>query len=178
VEIRLGAGAFVCGEETALIAAIEGKRGMPKPRPPYPAVSGLFGKPTLINNVETFANLAPIIRNGGKWFAAMGTERSKGTKVFALSGKIANTGLVEVPMGITLREDHRGIGGGVPDGTPSRPCRPAVPRAAASPPLMLDIGVSYDALVKVGAMMGSGGMIVMDDTSCMVNVAASSSSSA
>lgn len=171
VEIRLGAGAFVCGEETALIGSIEGKRGMPKPRPPYPAVSGLWGKPTLINNVETFANIAPIIRKGGKWFAGMGSERSKGTKVFALTGKIANTGLVEVPMGIKLREIIYGIGGGVPDGRTFKAVQTGGPSGGCLPESMLDIGVSYDGLIKVGAMMGSGGMIVMDDTSCMVNVA-------
>jgi bidirectional [NiFe] hydrogenase diaphorase subunit len=171
VEIRLGAGAFVCGEETALIASIEGKRGMPKSRPPYPAVSGLWGKPTLINNVETFANIAPIIRKGGKWFAGMGSERSKGTKVFALTGKISNTGLVEVPMGITLREIIYSIGGGVPDGRTFKAVQTGGPSGGCLPESMLDISVSYDGLIKVGAMMGSGGMIVMDDTSCMVNVA-------
>jgi len=171
VEIRLGAGAFVCGEETALIASIEGKRGTPKPRPPYPAVSGLWDKPTLINNVETFANIAPIIRKGGKWFAAMGSDRSKGTKVFALTGKITNTGLVEVPMGTTLRQIIEGIGGGVPDGHTFKAVQTGGPSGGCLPAEMLDIGVSYDALLKVGAMMGSGGMIVMDDTSCMVNVA-------
>ena len=171
VEIRLGAGAFVCGEETALIASIEGKRGTPKPRPPYPAVSGLWGKPTLINNVETFANIAPIIRKGGKWFAGIGSERSKGTKVFALTGKITNTGLVEVPMGIKLREIIEDIGGGVPDGHTFKAVQTGGPSGGCLPAELLDIGVSYDALIKVGAMMGSGGMIVMDDTSCMVNVA-------
>jgi bidirectional [NiFe] hydrogenase diaphorase subunit len=171
VEIRLGAGAFVCGEETALIASIEGKRGTPKPRPPYPAVSGLWEKPTLINNVETYANVAPIIRNGGKWFASMGSERSKGTKVFALTGKIKNSGLVEVPMGIKLREIIQVIGGGVPDGHKFKAVQTGGPSGGCIPAEMLDIGVSYDALVKVGSIMGSGGMIVMDDTSCMVNVA-------
>jgi bidirectional [NiFe] hydrogenase diaphorase subunit len=171
VEIRLGAGAFVCGEETALIASIEGKRGTPKPRPPYPAASGLWGKPTLINNVETFANIAPIVRKGGKWFASIGSERSKGTKVFALTGKIANTGLVEVPMGISLRQIIEGIGGGVPDGHTLKAVQTGGPSGGCIPAHMLDIGVSYDALVKIGSIMGSGGMIVMDDTSCMVNVA-------
>jgi bidirectional [NiFe] hydrogenase diaphorase subunit len=171
VEIRLGAGAFVCGEETALIASIEGRRGMPKPRPPYPAVSGLWGKPTLINNVETFANIAPIIRKGGKWFAGMGSDRSKGTKVFALTGKITNTGLVEVPMGISLRQIIEVIGGGVPDGHKFKAVQTGGPSGGCLPESMLDIGVSYDALLKVGSIMGSGGMIVMDDTSCMVNVA-------
>src|SRR5579859_1041447 len=171
VEIRLGAGAFVCGEETALIASIEGKRGTPKPRPPYPAVSGLWGKPTLINNVETFANIAPIIRNGGKWFASMGSARSKGTKVFALTGKITNTGLVEVPMGIKLREIIEVIGGGVPDGHTFKAVQTGGPSGGCIPAAMLDTGVSYDALMAMGSIMGSGGMIVMDDTSCMVNVA-------
>ncbi len=171
VEIRLGAGAFVCGEETALIASIEGKRGTPRPRPPYPAVSGLWGKPTLINNVETFANIAPIIRKGGKWFASIGSERSKGTKVFALTGKITNTGLVEVPMGISLRQIIEGIGGGVPDGHKLKAVQTGGPSGGCIPADMLDIGVSYDALIKIGSIMGSGGMIVMDDTSCMVNVA-------
>lgn len=171
VEIRLGAGAFVCGEETALIASIEGKRGQPKPRPPYPAVSGLWGKPTLINNVETFANIAPIIRKGGKWFASMGSARSKGTKVFALTGKIKNTGLVEVPMGMSLREIIEGIGGGVPDGHKFKAVQTGGPSGGCIPDELLDIGISYDALIGVGSMMGSGGMIVMDDTSCMVNVA-------
>jgi bidirectional [NiFe] hydrogenase diaphorase subunit len=171
VEIRLGAGAFVCGEETALIASIEGRRGTPKPRPPYPAVSGLWGKPTLINNVETYANVAPIVRNGGKWFADMGSERSKGTKVFALTGKIANTGLVEVPMGIKLREIIEEIGGGVPGGHTFKAVQTGGPSGGCIPAEMLDTGVSYDALMAMGSIMGSGGMIVMDDTSCMVNVA-------
>ena len=171
VEIRLGAGAFVCGEETALIASIEGKRGTPKPRPPYPAVNGLWGKPTLINNVETFANIPPIVRNGGKWFASMGSERSKGTKVFALTGKITNTGLVEVPMGIKLREIIEVIGGGVPGGHTFKAVQTGGPSGGCIPAEMLDLGVSYDALLNVGSIMGSGGMIVMDDTSCMVNVA-------
>jgi bidirectional [NiFe] hydrogenase diaphorase subunit len=171
VEIRLGAGAFVCGEETALLASIEGRRGTPKPRPPYPAVSGLWGKPTLINNVETYANIAPIVRNGGKWFADMGSERSKGTKVFALTGKISHTGLVEVPMGIKLREIIEVIGGGVPDGHTFKAVQTGGPSGGCIPAEMLDLGVSYDALMAVGSIMGSGGMIVMDDTSCMVNVA-------
>jgi len=171
IEVRLGAGAFVCGEETALLASIEGRRGTPKPRPPYPAVSGLFGKPTLINNVETFANIAPIVRNGGKWFSGMGSERSKGTKVFALTGKITHTGLVEVPMGISLRKIIEGIGGGVPGGHTFKAVQTGGPSGGCIPAEMLDVGVSYDALVKMGSIMGSGGMIVMDDTSCMVNVA-------
>ena len=171
VEIRLGAGAFVCGEETALIASIEGKRGMPKPRPPYPAVSGLWGRPTLINNVETYANIAPIIRKGAKWFAEMGTEKSKGTKVFALTGKITNTGLVEVPMGISLRQIIEGIGGGVPDGHKFKAVQTGGPSGGCIPDEHLDIPVSYESLIQAGSMMGSGGMIVMDDTSCMVSVA-------
>jgi len=171
IEIRIGAGAFVCGEETALIASIEGKRGTPRPRPPYPAVSGLFGKPTLINNVETFANIAPIIRNGAEWFAGMGTERSKGTKVFALTGKITNTGLVEIAMGMTLRQIIFGIGGGVPDGHKFKAVQTGGPSGGCLPEEHLDLNISYDALTSVGTMMGSGGMIIMDDTSCMVNVA-------
>jgi NADH:ubiquinone oxidoreductase subunit F (NADH-binding) len=171
IEIRLGAGAFVCGEETALLASIEGRRGTPRPRPPFPAASGLFGKPTLINNVETYANIAPIVRNGGKWFHDMGSERSKGTKVFALTGKITNTGLVEVPMGIKLREIIETIGGGVPGGHKFKAVQTGGPSGGCIPAEMLDVGVSYDALLKMGSIMGSGGMIVMDDTSCMVNVA-------
>jgi len=171
VEIRLGAGAFVCGEETALIASIEGKRGTPRPRPPYPAVGGLWNKPTLINNVETFANIPPILRNGGKWFARLGTEKSKGTKVFALTGKITNTGLVEVPMGISLRQIIEGIGGGVPGGHAFKAVQTGGPSGGCIPKELLDIEVSYESLIQAGSMMGSGGMIVMDDTSCMVNVA-------
>ncbi len=171
VEIRLGAGAFVCGEETALIASIEGRRGTPKPRPPYPAASGLWGKPTLINNVETYANVPPIVRNGGKWFFNMGSERSKGTKVFALTGKIANTGLVEVPMGIKLWEIIDVIGGGVPGGHKLKAVQTGGPSGGCIPAEMMGLGVSYDALMAAGSIMGSGGMIVMDDTSCMVNVA-------
>lgn len=171
IEIRLGAGAFVCGEETALLASIEGRRGTPKPRPPYPAVSGLWGKPTLINNVETYANIAPIVRNGGKWFFNMGSERSKGTKVFALTGRINHTGLIEVPLGIKLREIIEVIGGGVPAGHTLKAIQTGGPSGGCIPANMLDLGVSYDALMAVGSIMGSGGMIVMDDTSCMVNVA-------
>jgi bidirectional [NiFe] hydrogenase diaphorase subunit len=171
IDIRLGAGAFVCGEETALIASIEGRRGTPRPRPPYPAVSGLWGAPTLINNVETFANIAPIIRNGGEWFSAMGTARSKGTKVFALTGKIQRTGLVEVPMGMTLRQIIFGIGGGVPDGRKFKAVQTGGPSGGCLPEEHLDLSISYDALISAGSMMGSGGMIVMDDTSCMVSVA-------
>jgi bidirectional [NiFe] hydrogenase diaphorase subunit len=171
IEIRLGAGAFVCGEETALIASIEGRRGTPKPRPPYPAVSGLWGKPTLINNVETYANVAPIVRNGGKWFYNMGSERSKGTKVFALTGRITNTGLIEVPLGIKLWEIIDVIGGGVPGGHKLKAIQTGGPSGGCIPADMLTLGVSYDALMAAGSIMGSGGMIVMDDTSCMVNVA-------
>ena len=171
IEIRLGAGAFVCGEETALLASIEGRRGTPKPRPPYPAVSGLWGKPTLINNVETYANIAPIVRNGGKWFFNMGSERSKGTKVFALTGRITHTGLIEVPLGIKLREIIEDIGGGVPGGHKLKAIQTGGPSGGCIPADMLGLGVSYDALMAAGSIMGSGGMIVMDDTSCMVNVA-------
>ena len=171
IEIRLGAGAFVCGEETALIASIEGLRGQPRPRPPYPAVSGLWGSPTLINNVETFANIAPILRKGAEWYAAIGTEKSKGTKVFALTGKITNTGLVEIPMGMTLREIIFSIGGGVPNGRKFKAVQTGGPSGGCIPEEHLDLPISYEALIDVGSMMGSGGMIVMDDTSCMVNVA-------
>ncbi len=171
VEIRLGAGAFVCGEETALLASIEGRRGTPRPRPPFPAVSGLWGKPTLINNVETYANIAPIVRNGGKWFFNMGSERSKGTKVFALTGRIQNTGLIEVPLGIKLWEIIEVIGGGVPGGHKLKAIQTGGPSGGCIPADMLSLGVSYDALMAAGSIMGSGGMIVMDDTSCMVNVA-------
>ena len=171
LDMSLGAGAFVCGEETALIASVEGKRGTPRPRPPYPAMEGLLGQPTLINNVETFANIPPIIRNGGDWYAQIGTEKSKGTKVFALAGSVQNTGLVEVPMGITLREMVFDIGGGIPKGGSSKPCRPAVPPAAACPESCLDMPVDYESLARAGSIMGSGGMIVMDESSCMVDVA-------
>ncbi len=171
IEIRLGAGAFVCGEETALIASIEGLRGTPRVRPPYPAASGLWGKPTLINNVETFANVPTILRKGGAWFAAIGTAKSKGTKVFALTGKIRNTGLVEVPMGMPLRQIVEGIGGGVPEGRTFKAVQTGGPSGGCIPAELLDIEVSYESLIQAGSMMGSGGMIVMDDTSCMVNVA-------
>ena len=171
VEIRLGAGAFVCGEETALIASIEGKRGTPRPRPPYPAEYGLWGCPTLINNVETFANIPPILRNGGAWFAGIGTEKSKGTKVFALAGRIANTGLIEVPMGISLREIIFDIGGGIPEGRKFKAVQTGGPSGGCIPEQFLDMPVDYESLAKVGSIMGSGGMIVMDETSCMVDVA-------
>lgn len=171
LDVRLGAGAFVCGEETALIASIEGKRGMPRPRPPYPAMEGLFGEPTLINNVETFANIAPIIRNGGEWYAQIGTEKSKGTKVFALAGRVQNTGLVEVPMGISLREMVFEIGGGIPEGRKFKAVQTGGPSGGCLPSDCLDMPVDYESLAKAGSIMGSGGMIVMDESSCMVDVA-------
>ncbi|MBX7246162.1 MAG: NADH-quinone oxidoreductase subunit NuoF [Candidatus Sumerlaeaceae bacterium] len=171
VEIRLGAGAFVCGEETALLASIEGNRGQPRPRPPFPAIKGLWDRPTLINNVETFGNIAPIIRNGGEWFAGIGTEKSKGTKVFALAGKVQNTGLIEVPMGVTLREIVFDIGGGIPDGRSYKAVQTGGPSGGCIPAEHLDLPVDYESLARVGSIMGSGGMIVMDDTSNMVDVA-------
>jgi len=171
VELRLGAGAFVCGEETALIASIEGKRGMPRPRPPYPAQSGLWGKPTLINNVETLASIPPIILRGGEWYASIGTEKSKGTKVFALAGNVVNTGLVEVPMGLTLREVIFGIGGGIPGGHELKAAQTGGPSGGCLPASFLDTPVEYESLQAAGAIMGSGGLIVMDDTKCMVDVA-------
>ena len=171
VDVRLGAGAFVCGEETALITSIEGKRGTPRPRPPYPAQQGLNGEPTLINNVETFANIPPIIRNGGDWYAKIGTEKSKGTKVFALAGRVMNTGLVEVPMGITLREIVFEVGGGIPDGRGFKAVQTGGPSGGCIPAEFLDMPVDYESLARVGSIMGSGGMIVMDETSCMVDVA-------
>ncbi len=171
VEIRLGAGAFVCGEETALMASIEGLRGQPRPRPPYPAQSGLWGYPTLINNVETFANIAPIIRDGGEWFASIGTERSKGTKVFALAGAIRNTGLIEVPMGTTLRDIIEVIGGGIPGNKPFKAVQTGGPSGGCLPASQLDMPVDYDSLRDLGTIMGSGGMIVMDEGSSMVDVA-------
>ena len=171
VDIRLGAGAFVCGEETALIASVEGKRGTPRPRPPYPAEEGLWGCPTLINNVETFANVAPIVRNGAEWFAAIGTEKSKGTKVFALAGQVNNTGLIEVPMGMTLREIIYQIGGGIPGDKRYKAVQTGGPSGGCIPEEHLDSPVDYESLKRVGSIMGSGGMIVMDETSCMVDVA-------
>ncbi|CAN5341821.1 NADH-ubiquinone oxidoreductase-F iron-sulfur binding region domain-containing protein [soil metagenome] len=171
IEIRVGAGAYVCGEETALIASIEGNRGQPRPRPPYPAESGLWGCPTLINNVETFANVPPIIRKGGDWFASIGTERSKGTKVFALAGHVKNTGLIEVPMGMTLREIINEIGGGVSAGRTFKAVQTGGPSGGCIPKEHLDTPVEYESLVKLGSMMGSGGMTVMDDSSNMVDVA-------
>ena len=171
VEIRLGAGAFVCGEETALMASIEGLRGQPRPRPPYPAEAGLWGYPTLINNVESFANIAPIVTKGGAWYASIGTERSKGTKVFALAGSISNIGLIEVPMGITLREIIEDIGGGCPGGKAFKAVQTGGPSGGCIPNEHLDIAVDYDSLKTLGTMMGSGGMIVMDETCDMVDVA-------
>jgi len=171
IDLRLGAGAFVCGEETALIASIEGKRGTPRPRPPYPAMEGLLGEPTLINNVETYANVPPIIRNGGEWYASIGTEKSKGTKVFALAGRVQNTGLVEVPMGITLREMVFEIGGGIPEGRKFKAVQTGGPSGGCLPVETLDMPVEYESLAKAGSIMGSGGMIVMDESSCMVDVA-------
>ncbi len=171
VEVRLGAGAFVCGEETALMASIEGGRGTPRPRPPFPAEYGLWGRPTLINNVETLANIAPIIQNGADWFAGIGTEKSKGTKVFALSGQVANTGLIEVPMGISLREIVYDIGGGIPEGKAFKAVQTGGPSGGCIPADFLDMSVDYESLAKVGSIMGSGGMIVMDETTDMVEVA-------
>ncbi len=171
VEVRLGAGAFVCGEETALIASVEGNRGVPRPRPPYPANKGLHGCPTLINNVETYANIPAIINHGAAWFAAMGTEKSKGTKVFALTGKIKNSGLIEVPMGITLREIIFDIAGGIPDGKAFKAVQTGGPSGGCIPAAHLDLPVEYESLMKLGSIMGSGGMIVMDETSNMVDVA-------
>ena len=171
IEIRLGAGAFVCGEETALLTSIEGNRGEPRPRPPFPAVKGLFGKPTIINNVETYANICQIILNGAEWFASMGTEKSKGTKVFALGGKIHNTGLVEIPMGTTLREVVEDIGGGVPNGKKFKAAQTGGPSGGCIPASLIDTPIDYDNLIAIGSMMGSGGLIVMDEDTCMVDLA-------
>ncbi len=171
MEIRLGAGAFVCGEETALLTSIEGKRGEPRPRPPFPAQKGLFGKPTLLNNVETYANITQIILNGPEWFSAMGTEKSKGTKVFALGGKINNTGLVEVPMGTTLREVIEEIGGGIPNGKKFKAAQTGGPSGGCIPAEHFDVPIDYDNLISIGSMMGSGGLIVMDEDTCMVDIA-------
>jgi NADH-quinone oxidoreductase subunit F/NADP-reducing hydrogenase subunit HndC len=171
IHIKEGAGAFVCGEETALIASIEGRRGMPRPRPPFPANSGLWGKPSNINNVETFANIPSIMRDGGDYFASQGTETSKGTKVFALTGKINNTGLAEVPMGITMREIIYDIGGGIPDGKKFKAVQIGGPSGGCLPEQLLDLAIDYESLTKAGAMMGSGGLVVMDETTCMVDVA-------
>ena len=171
IDIRLGAGAFVCGEETALMTSIEGNRGEPRPRPPFPAVKGLFGKPTILNNVETYANIAQIILKGADWFASMGTEKSKGTKVFALGGKIVNTGLVEIPMGTTLREVIDDIGGGIPNGKKFKAAQTGGPSGGCIPAEHYDIPIDYDNLIAIGSMMGSGGMIVMDEDNCMVDIA-------
>ena len=171
VHVRLGAGAFVCGEETALMASIEGNRGEPRPRPPYPAVKGLFGKPTTENNVETFANIPQIILKGADWFASMGTEKSKGTKVFALGGKIKNTGLVEIPMGTTLREIIEEIGGGIPNGKKFKAAQTGGPSGGCIPAALMDTPIDYDNLTAIGCMMGSGGLIVMDEDNCMVDIA-------
>ncbi|MBR3974164.1 MAG: NADH-quinone oxidoreductase subunit NuoF [Oscillospiraceae bacterium] len=171
LEVRLGAGAFVCGEETALMTSIEGKRGEPRPRPPFPAVKGLFGQPTILNNVETYANVPQIINKGVEWFRSMGTEKSKGTKVFALGGKINNTGLVEVPMGTTLREVIYDIGGGCPNGKKFKAAQTGGPSGGCIPASELDIEIDYDNLLAIGSMMGSGGMIVMDEDNCMVDIA-------
>ncbi len=171
IHIRLGAGAFVCGEETALLTSIEGNRGEPRPRPPFPAVKGLYGKPSIINNVETYANIPQIILKGAEWFASMGTEKSKGTKVFALGGKINNTGLVEIPMGTTLREIVYEIGGGIPNGREFKAAQTGGPSGGCITKENLDVPIDYDNLIAIGSMMGSGGLIVMDDTSCMVDIA-------
>ena len=171
LEIKLGAGAFVCGEETALMTSIEGNRGEPRPRPPYPAVKGLFNSPTVENNVETFANIPQIILNGPEWFASMGTEKSKGTKVFALGGKIEHTGLVEVPMGTTLRTVIEEIGGGIPNGKKFKAAQTGGPSGGCIPATLLDTPVDYDSLIAIGSMMGSGGLIVMDEDNCMVDMA-------
>lgn len=171
MEIRLGAGAFVCGEETALMTSIEGNRGEPRPRPPYPAVKGLFNSPTVENNVETFANIPQIILNGAQWFASMGTEKSKGTKVFALGGNITHTGLVEVPMGTTLREIIEDIGGGIPNGKRFKAAQTGGPSGGCIPAALIDTEIDYDNLTAIGCMMGSGGLIVMDEDTCMVDIA-------
>lgn len=171
LDIRLGAGAFVCGEETALLESIEGRRGEPRPRPPFPAVKGLFQQPTLLNNVETYANIAQIILKGADWFSSMGTEKSKGTKVFALGGKIVNTGLVEVPMGTTLREVVFDIGGGIPNGKKFKAAQTGGPSGGCIPASHIDIKIDYDNLIGIGSMMGSGGLIVMDEDTCMVDIA-------
>ena len=171
LQLRLGAGAFVCGEETALMISIEGKRGEPRARPPFPAVKGLFGKPTLLNNVETYANITWILQNGADKFAAIGTEKSKGTKVFALGGKITNTGLVEIPMGTTLRTIVEEIGGGVPNGKKFKAAQTGGPSGGCIPASLIDTPIDYDSLTAIGSMMGSGGLIVMDEDNCMVDIA-------
>ena len=171
IGLRLGAGAFVCGEETALMTSIEGHRGEPRPRPPFPAVKGLWGKPTILNNVETYANIPVIINNGPEWFTQIGTEKSKGTKVFALGGKINNTGLVEIPMGTTLREIVEEIGGGVPNGKAFKAAQTGGPSGGCIPASLIDTPIDYDSLISIGSMMGSGGLIVMDEDNCMVDIA-------
>ena len=171
IDLRLGAGAFVCGEETALMTSIEGNRGEPRPRPPFPAEKGLFDKPTVLNNVETWANIPQIILNGAEWFASMGTEKSKGTKVFALGGKITNTGLVEIPMGTTLREVVEDIGGGIPNGKKFKAAQTGGPSGGCIPAAHFDVPIDYDNLIALGSMMGSGGLIVMDEDNCMVDIA-------
>ncbi len=171
IELRLGAGAFVCGEETALMRSIEGNRGEPTPRPPFPAVKGLFNSPTILNNVETYANIAQIILNGPEWYAAIGTEKSKGTKVFALGGKVEHTGLVEIPMGTTLREIVEEIGGGVPDGKKFKAAQTGGPSGGCIPEEHFDVPIDYENLMAIGSMMGSGGLIVMDEDNCMVDIA-------
>lgn len=171
VEIRLGAGAFVCGEETALLESIEGRRGQPRLKPPYPANEGLWGKPTLINNVETYANITRIILNGADWYSSIGTENSKGTKVFALGGNVVNVGLVEVPMGTTLREIIYDIGGGIPNNREFKAAQTGGPSGGCIPKEHLDTPIDYESLKEIGSMMGSGGLIVMDDSKCMVNLA-------
>lgn len=171
IDLRLGAGAFVCGEETSLMTSIEGNRGEPRPRPPFPAVKGLFGKPTILNNVETFANIPQIVLNGAEWFSSIGTEKSKGTKVFALGGKIKNTGLVEVPMGMSLREIVEEIGGGIPFGKAFKSAQTGGPSGGCIPVEHFDIPMDYENLLSIGAMMGSGGLIVMDEDNCMVDIA-------
>ncbi len=171
LDIRLGAGAFVCGEETALMTSIEGKRGEPRPRPPFPAVKGLYGQPTVLNNVETYANIPQIILNGAEWFNSIGTEKSKGTKVFALGGKIKNTGLVEVPMGTTLRHIIEEIGGGIPNGKKFKAAQTGGPSGGCIPAHLIDTPIDYDNLLEIGSMMGSGGLIVMDEDNCMVDIA-------
>ena len=171
IELRLGAGAFVCGEETALMTSIEGNRGEPRPRPPFPALKGLFQKPTILNNVETLANIPQIILNGAQWFASMGTEKSKGTKVFALGGKVENTGLVEIPMGTTLREIVEEIGGGIPHGKKFKAAQTGGPSGGCIPAEHFDVPIDYDNLIAIGSMMGSGGLIIMDEDTCMVDIA-------
>jgi bidirectional [NiFe] hydrogenase diaphorase subunit len=171
IDVRIGAGAFVCGEETALMASIMGRRGQPVPRPPYPSQSGLWGKPTLINNVETYGSIAPIVLNGAEWFSRIGTDKSKGTKIFALAGDVNTTGLIEVAMGITLREVVFDIGGGIPNDRPFKAAQTGGPSGGCIPAEFLDTPVDYESLKALGSIMGSGGLVIMDDRSCMVDVA-------